>query len=60
MSKKMFTEKEIEILKKNKYAKRVSSKGITYTDEMKQFAFAKVRKEYCHLRYLRKQDLTYQ
>jgi len=35
MSKKLFTEQEIEALKQNKYVKRVSPKGITYTDEMK-------------------------
>ena len=36
MSKKLFTEKEIEILSQNKYVKKVSSKGITYTDEFKR------------------------
>jgi transposase len=35
MSKKIFTEKEIKLLSANKYVKSVSSKGITYTDEMK-------------------------
>ena len=44
MSKKIFTEKEIEILKQNKYVKRVSPKGITYTDEMKQFAISESEK----------------
>lgn len=41
MSKKLFTEQEIELLKQNKYVKRVGQKGITYTDELKQFAIAK-------------------
>jgi transposase len=41
MSKKIFTDQEIELLKQNKYVKQVSSKGITYTDEMKQFSIAK-------------------
>jgi hypothetical protein len=41
MSNKLFTEQEIEILKQNKYVKRVGPKGITYTDELKQFAIAK-------------------
>jgi len=41
MSKKLFTEQEIEILKQNKYVKRVGAKGITYTDELKQFAISK-------------------
>ena len=41
MSKKQFTEEEVEILKQNKYVKRVGPKGITYTDELKQFAIAK-------------------
>lgn len=36
MSKKIFTEKEIEILSKNQYVKNVSAKGITYTDEFKR------------------------
>lgn len=36
MSKKLFTEKEIEKLSKNPYVKTVSRKAITYTDEFKQ------------------------
>lgn len=36
MSKKVFTDDEIDILSKNKYVKKVSSKGITYTDEFKR------------------------
>ena len=36
MSKKLFTEDEIIILKQNKYVKRVTPKGITYTDEFKR------------------------
>ena len=36
MSKKLFTEKEIQILSKNPYVKSVSEKGITYTDEFKR------------------------
>ena len=35
MSKKLFSDKEIEILKNNKYVLNVSSKGITYTNEFK-------------------------
>ena len=41
MSKKLFSEQEIEILRQNKYVKRVGSKGITYTDELKQYSIAK-------------------
>ncbi len=41
MSKKLFTEQEIEILKQNKYVKRIGPKGITYTDELKHFAISK-------------------
>ncbi|MCM3382135.1 HTH domain-containing protein [Shouchella rhizosphaerae] len=37
MSKKIFTEKEIKQLSKNRYVRSVSSKGITYTDELKHF-----------------------
>ena len=44
MSKKLFTEQEIETLKQNKYVKRVSPKGITYTDEMKQYAISESAK----------------
>lgn len=40
MSKKIFTNQEILILSQNKYVKRVGPKGITYTNEMKQFAIA--------------------
>lgn len=36
VSKKLFTKEEIDILKKNKYVKRVSEKGITYTDEFRK------------------------
>ena len=36
MSKKLFTEREIEILSNNPYVKSVSEKGITYTDEFKR------------------------
>lgn len=36
MSKKLFTEEEASILKQNKYVKKVSLKGITYTDEFKR------------------------
>ena len=36
MSKKLFTEDKIIILKQNKYVKKVTSKGITYTDEFKR------------------------
>jgi len=44
MSKKIFSEQEIGILKSNKYVKRVGQKGITYTDEMKHFTMAEVEK----------------
>ena len=36
MSKKIFSLKEIEILRKNKFVKNVTEKGITYSDEFKQ------------------------
>lgn len=36
MSKKIFTQKEINILSNNPNVKSVSSKGITYTDEFKR------------------------
>ena len=40
MSKKIFTEEEVTILSKNKYVKKVSDKGITYTDEFKRIFIA--------------------
>ena len=40
MSNKLFTKEEIEILSKNKYVKRVGTKGITYTDEFKHIFIA--------------------
>lgn len=36
MSKKIFTEKERELLSRNQYVKKVSIKGITYTNEFKR------------------------
>ena len=36
MSKKIFTDEEVIILSQNKYVKKVSNKGITYTDEFKR------------------------
>ena len=36
MSKKLFTEKEVKILLKNKYIKNVSLKAITYSTEFKE------------------------
>ncbi len=40
MSKKLFSKEEILILSNNKYVKRVSEKGITYTDEFKTLFIA--------------------
>lgn len=40
MSKKLFTEEQINILKQNRYVKKVSLKGITYTDEFKRIFIA--------------------
>lgn len=36
MSKKLFIDEEIAVLSQNKYVKKVSNKGITYTDEFKR------------------------
>ena len=36
MSKKQFTPEEVNILSRNQYVKKVTAKGITYTDEFKQ------------------------
>jgi transposase len=35
LSKKLFTENEIDILSKNKYVKNITSKSITYTNEFR-------------------------
>jgi hypothetical protein len=40
MSKKHFTETEIDILSNNQYVKSVSTKGVTYTDEFKRIFIA--------------------
>lgn len=40
MSKLLFSNKDIDILSKNKYVKKVSEKGITYTDEFKRLFIA--------------------
>jgi transposase len=40
MSKKLFTDKEIKNLSNNPYAKSVSKKGITYTDDFKRIFIA--------------------
>lgn len=44
MSIKDFTEKEVEVLSKNKYVTKVSVKGITYTDEYKRIFIAEDEK----------------
>ena len=44
MSKKIFSEKEINELSKNKYVKKVSEKGITYSDEFKRLFIAENEK----------------
>lgn len=44
MSKKLFSNKDIEILSENKYVKKVSEKGITYTDEFKRLFIAENEK----------------
>ena len=44
MSKKTFTEKEIKLLSANEYVKSVSSKGITYTNEIKHVFIAEKEK----------------
>ncbi|EOQ03602.1 hypothetical protein KOY_01453, partial [Bacillus cereus VDM021] len=36
MTKKLFTEKEVQTLSKNPYVKSMSEKGITYTDDFKR------------------------
>lgn len=56
MSKKLFAEKEINLLSKNPYVKSVSSKGITYTDEFKRIFIAKMIMKGYQERYLENSD----
>lgn len=44
MKKKLFTDKQIKELKKNKYVKNISDNGITYTDEFKYKVIKEVEK----------------
>lgn len=44
MSKKLFLKEEIAILSKNKYVKKVTKKGITYSDEFKRVFIAENEK----------------
>ena len=44
MSKKLFTKEEIEILDKNIFVKKISAKGITYSDEFKKLFIAENEK----------------
>jgi transposase len=44
MSKKTFTDKEVKQLSSNPYVKKVSTKGITYTDEFKRIFIAEKEK----------------
>ncbi len=45
MSKKIFTKDEIDKLSKNEYVKKVSEKGITYTESLKEYLLAKMKKD---------------
>lgn len=44
MSKKLFTKEEIEILSNNIFVKKISAKGITYSDEFKRLFIAENEK----------------
>jgi transposase len=44
MSKKTFTEKEVKQLSSNPYVKKVSTKGITYTEDFKRIVIAEKEK----------------
>ena len=44
MSKKLFTKEEIEILDNNIFVKKISAKGITYSDEFKKLFIAENEK----------------
>jgi transposase len=47
MSKKLFNSKEIQILQKHPFVKKVSEKAITYADEFKMQAVAEYEKGKC-------------
>lgn len=44
MSKKLFTEDQINLLKNNKYIKRITRKAITYSDEFKKLFVSEYEK----------------
>lgn len=45
MTKKLFTEREIQILSNNLYVKFISQKGITYTEKFKHIFIEENEKE---------------
>ncbi len=57
MTKKLFTEKEVQALSKNRYVKSVSQKGITYTDEFKRIFIEEMKKENHLVLFLKNVDL---
>lgn len=44
MNEKLFSNEDIETLSKNKYIKKVSEKGLTYTDKFKRVFISKNEK----------------
>lgn len=57
MSKKLFTNEEIELLLKKKYVKNVTSKGITYTDEFRKIFISEIIVVNFQDKYLKNVDL---
>ena len=57
MSQKTFTEKEMKLLTKNPYVKKVSDKSITYSDEFKELVVDKSMSQKHREWSLNKQDL---
>ena len=57
MSKKLFSNKDIELLSKNKYVKNVNEKAITYTDEFKYYLLLRMKKVNSQEIYLQKVSL---
>ena len=57
MSKKTFTDLEMLDLSKNKYVKNVTSKGITYTNELSYSLLLNMRTEKLQEKFLKMRDL---
>ncbi|WP_434059742.1 hypothetical protein [Paenibacillus odorifer] len=56
MSKKIFTDKEIQRLSNNPYVRSVSSKAITYTDAFKQLFISRGSRRVKKIRFMERRQ----